>query len=74
VPLIKYLLTDKNDNWDLSIFFWLYAVTLFLYKATMQREALDFLNFGAGCAGVFSAGKMLDWLTDRHVKPEIKKE
>ncbi len=72
---LRYVLTDKNDNWDISILLWLYAVGLFLYKATINPTAtFDFLNFGAGCAGVFGAGKMLDWMTERHEKVDIQKE
>ena len=66
---LRYILTDKNDNWDLSILLWLVAVAVFLWKASQLPSAsFDFLNFGAGCVGVFGAGKALDWLTERHDK------
>jgi hypothetical protein len=63
----RYLLTDKNNEWDLSILLWLSAVIIFLYKAT-QANPFDFLNFGVGCVGVFGAGKALEWLSERHAK------
>lgn len=68
---IRYILTDKNDNWDISILFWVYAVSLFLYKATVGPTPFDFTNFGLGCVGVFGAGKALDWLTERHSKDTL---
>lgn len=71
---MRYVLTDKNDNWDLSILLWLYAVGLFLYRATIQPGPFDYINFGAGCAGIFVAGKSLDWLTERHAKVDITKD
>lgn len=63
----RYILTDKNDQWDGALLIWFYAVGLFLYKATITAP-FDFLNFGAGCAGVFGSYKALDWFTERHVK------
>ena len=69
---IRYLLTDRNDNWDLSILLWLVAVGVYLWKASqVPAQTFDFLNFGAGCVGVFGAGKALEWLTERHAKDKI---
>jgi len=45
---------------------WFYACGVFLYKATVAPAPFDFMNFGAGAAGVFAAGKALDWFTRRH--------
>ncbi len=67
----RWVLTDVNDSWDLSILLWLYAVGLFLYKATTAPPPFDFTNFGIGTAGVFVAGKSLEWLTERHKKDDI---
>lgn len=71
----RYVLTDKNDNWDLSILFWFGAILIFLTKSVqVPAISFDFLNFGVGCVGIFGAGKALEWLTERHNKePAVTK-
>ena len=65
---LRYVLTDANNEWDAPLLMWFYACGVFLYKATAAPPPFDFMNFGAGAAGVFAAGKALDWFTRRHDK------
>lgn len=65
-----YIISDANDEPDLTLWMWFAAVVIFLYKAAIAPPPFDFLNFGVGAAGVFGAGKALDWFTHRKDKTE----
>lgn len=62
---LRYILTDANNEWDITLLAWFAAVIIYLYKGWVAPSPFDFQAFGLGAAGVFGAGKALDWFTKR---------
>lgn len=69
---IHFVLTDRNNQWDIGILMWVTYCVIFAYKA-LTSTPFDFQSYGIGTAGVLGGGAALQWIgKDIPPAPELK--
>lgn len=67
--ILKYLITDEQNQYDAGILVWLTGCVTYLYRGWTVTP-FDFQSFGIGLAGVLGAGAVLKWTRD-HGNPGL---
>jgi hypothetical protein len=60
--MLKSLLTDAQDQYDIGFVAWLAGVAVFLVLACITWQKFDAQQFGIGFGAVLGGGGAMSWL------------
>lgn len=63
--LIRTLLTDDEDQYDIGFVLWALGTIAFLVLASVNWKAFDAQTFGIGFAAVLGAGGAMSWMRSK---------